>query len=146
MSKSANTIEITDQAIDTDGLSDLLANVDAGAQGWFYGVTRRKTGELITERLAYEAHESMAIKQLTALADQAVDKFDLLKVVIVHRVGEVPVGQTSVALGCCAAHRREVFAALPWMMDQIKLEVPIWKREQFVDGTRQWIHPSGPST
>ncbi len=112
-----------------------------GAHGWFYGVTRRTTGDKVTQTLSYEAHHSMAIKELANLCTQAIEKFHLHRAVIVHRVGEVPVGHASVVVGCSGSHRVEVFAAMPWIMDHLKQDVPIWKRETFANGDQQWIHP-----
>jgi molybdopterin synthase catalytic subunit len=61
---------------------------------------------------------------------------------IVHRLGEVPVGQVSVVVGCSSAHRVATFQALPWIMDELKRDVPIWKRELYTDGTTEWVHPT----
>lgn len=126
--------------------SQQLENVDTGAHAWFAGVTRRKTTTAsgtvrITKTLHYEAHESMATDQLQQLAAEAMRLYSLAAVVIVHRLGEVPLGQASVLVGCSSPHRVNVFAALPWIMDQLKADVPIWKRETFEDESTEWIHP-----
>ncbi|MEO1525968.1 MAG: molybdenum cofactor biosynthesis protein MoaE [Planctomycetota bacterium] len=123
-----------------------LADIDCGAQAWFAGVTRRTTetndGQtLLTKTLFYEAHPTMAVGQLDQLAIDAIGKFELRRVVIVHRLGEVPLGEASVLMGCASPHRKDCFAALPWMMDRLKQEVPIWKRETFQDESTEWIHP-----
>ena len=123
-------------------LEKFIEHADAGAHNWFHGVTRRTTGERITETLSYESHHSMAIKELARLCVTAIENFKLHRVVLVHRIGDVPVGQASVIVGCSAAHRIETFAALPWIMDQLKRDVPIWKRETFINGTQQWMHPT----
>ena len=137
-------------------LQDLLDDPDTGAHGWFLGVTRQTTTrsmealdsvaplqeKTITERLWYEAHETMARKQLLDLARRAKAKFRLSKVVLVHRLGEVKIGEASVAVGCSSAHRVATFEALPWIMDQLKSEVAIWKQENFADGTTHWVHPT----
>ncbi|MDA8743766.1 molybdenum cofactor biosynthesis protein MoaE [Rubripirellula amarantea] len=134
-------VGITSEPIDAGSLAAYLDDPDVGAHGWFHGVTRRTTGNLITSLLSYEAHQAMAINQLESLARDAVKKFGLSRVVIVHRIGEVPVGESSVVMGCSSPHRVNVFAALPWMMDLLKKDVPIWKQETFEDGTRSWVHP-----
>jgi molybdopterin synthase catalytic subunit len=95
----------------------------------------------MTKTLHYEAHESMAIRQLQQLAEDAMQHHSLARVVIIHRLGEVPLGQASVLVGCSSAHRKDAFAALPWMMDKLKADVPIWKRETFEDESTEWIHP-----
>lgn len=134
-------IELTRQAIDVVSLRDHLHDPDTGAHAWFEGVTRRMTADRETVKLAYEAFEPMALSQLSELARRACQRFDLAAIVIVHRLGEVAIGEPSIVIGCCSAHRVGAFAALPWLMDQIKADVPIWKREHFADGQQHWIHP-----
>ena len=141
-----NPVQLVESPIELSQWEKSLQDVDSGAHVWFAGVTRRKTkasdGQIrITATLHYEAHPTMAVKELQQLADQAKDKFGLLKVVIVHRLGEVPLGQASVLVGCCSAHRKDAFLALPWIMDRLKEDVPIWKRETYEDQQTEWIHP-----
>jgi len=134
-------VELTHQAIDVVSLRAHLADPDTGAHAWFEGVTRRMTADRETVKLAYEAFERMAISELNRLASEAIERFDLASVVIVHRLGEVAIGEPSIVIGCSAAHRVGPLAALPWLMDRIKADVPIWKREHFADGQQHWIHP-----
>ncbi|GAA5507772.1 molybdenum cofactor biosynthesis protein MoaE [Novipirellula caenicola] len=135
-------VELTENPIDAGALLTKVGDPDVGAHAWFYGVTRRTTGDRVTSLLSYEAHPSMAVAELKRLAAEAIERFGLNSIVVVHRVGEVPVGEASVVLGCSSAHRKSSFAALPWLMDQIKTDVPIWKRETYADGTTQWVHPT----
>ena len=134
-------IELVDQPIPMDALRDRIEHPDGGAQGWFVGVTRRRTGDLVTETLHYEAHNAMAMRELKKLAGAAVKEFSLLRLLIVHRLGEVPISEASVVIGCSSRHRPETFAALEWIMNQLKKDVPIWKREIYCDGTEEWVHP-----
>ena len=134
-------VALTDQAIELPPLRDWLRDVDTGAHAWFEGVTRRMTGDRQTVQLAYEAFAPMATKQLRELAQQAAAEFELRAIAIVHRLGIVPVGEASIVIGCCSAHRVGALAALPWLMDRIKADVAIWKQEQFADGVQQWVHP-----
>lgn len=142
-------IQIVHSPIDLKELQNKVDYPDAGAHGWFCGVTRRTTadasGERVTETLSYEAHEPMAIRELEKLADQAINRFSLHRVVIVHRLGEVPLGESSVVVGCSSSHRGATFQALAWIMDTLKQQIPIWKRETFVDGSTEWVHPIGDS-
>ncbi|TWU58412.1 Molybdopterin synthase catalytic subunit [Rubripirellula tenax] len=139
-------IDIVDAPIDLNALTEKVSDPDVGAHGWFVGVTRRTTDDRITETLDYEAHRPMAIEQLGQIARQAIDTYSLAHVVIVHRIGRVPVGEASIVVGCSSAHRVDTFAALPWMMDAIKRDVPIWKRETYTDGQQEWVHPDSDST
>lgn len=135
-------IELVDSPIEQELLRDKVADPDVGAHGWFVGVTRRTTGQRVTEVLSYEAHPSMATRELERIAESAIEKFGLARIVIVHRLGEVPVGQASVVVGCSSGHRPATFEALAWTMDALKRDVPIWKRETYVDGTSEWVHPT----
>lgn len=134
-------IALVDAPIVLDTLLGKLDDPDVGAHGWFLGVTRRTTDDRVTDSLSYEAHRPMAMMELTKLADHAVAQFSLHRLVIVHRLGDVPVGEASVVIGCSSAHRVETFDALKWIMDTLKRDIPIWKREAYVDGSTEWIHP-----
>lgn len=134
-------VALTRQAIDVTLLRDHLPDPDTGAHAWFEGVTRRMTADRETVKLAYEAFEPMALSELNELAKQACERFNLAAIVIVHRLGEVAIGEPSIVIGCSSAHRVGPLAALPWLMDRIKADVPIWKREHFADGQQHWIHP-----
>ncbi|OYP35250.1 molybdenum cofactor biosynthesis protein MoaE [Rhodopirellula sp. MGV] len=140
------TIRLVHAPIELAQWSDAIGDPDVGSHGWFAGVTRRKTKDdagviRITKTLYYEAHQSMARQQLLRIATEAKQRFNLFNVVIVHRLGNVPIGEASVLVGCSSAHRRETFAALPMIMDQLKADVPIWKRETYQDESSEWIHP-----
>ena len=141
-------IEVTlvQEPIAIEQWADKLVDADTGAHGWFLGVTRRTTatesGALrVTRTLHYEAHRSMALTELRRLAEHAAQLHRLRGVVIVHRLGEVPLGEASVLVGCSSPHRADVFAALPWIMDRLKQDVPIWKQETYDDNRTEWIHP-----
>jgi molybdopterin synthase catalytic subunit len=134
-------VALVEHPINLEPLRQYLVDPDTGAHAWFEGVTRRRTGQRETTQLTYQAFAPMATAQLHQLATQAASEFDLRAVVIVHRLGDVAVGQASIVIGCCSAHRVGSLAALPWLMDRIKADVAIWKREQFADGPSQWVHP-----
>ena len=88
----------------------------------------------------------MALRELEKLADTALREFKLCRLVIVHRLGEVPIGEASIVVGCSSGHRPETFQALAWVMDTLKREIPIWKREIYADGTTEWVHPTAEET
>lgn len=145
MDRSELTIELVDEPIVVGDFDARLNDPNAGSHGWFLGTTRRTTviqnETTLTSTLFYEANKSMALAELTQIAVQSVSQFGLLRVVLVHRLGEVPVGQASVLVGCCSPHRRQTFEAIAWIMDRLKSDVPIWKREQDDDGHTAWVHP-----
>jgi cyclic pyranopterin phosphate synthase len=129
------------EPIDTARLLESVANDAAGANVLFTGTTRGVTSGVLTTRLTYEAHEPLASAVLTRLRDEAVAQYGLTACAIIHRLGEVTVGETSVAIATSAPHRREAFAAAEWLMERIKHEAPIWKCEEGADGDRTWVHP-----
>jgi molybdopterin synthase catalytic subunit len=119
-------IDVRRARIDLEAVVDSVRRDDAGAIVLFVGTVRSDAG---VRALDYEVYRPMAIKSLTALAEQAKDKFGLTDMSIVHRLGRVPVGGDSVAIACAAVHRAEAFAACAWVMDEVKRVVPIWKTE-----------------
>jgi molybdopterin synthase catalytic subunit len=119
-------IEITRGRIDVPAVVDSVRRDDAGAVVLFLGSVRPDEG---IAALDYEVYVPMAKKVLAELAGLAKEKFRVLDVSVVHRIGRVPVGGDSVAVACSAAHRREAFEACAWIMDEVKRAVPIWKSE-----------------
>lgn len=137
------SIQITIDArpIDEQLMLSFISHPDCGAQMLFLGCTRRTTGEQITTLLEYEAYRPMADRELERIASEAVGKWDLRRVAIYHRIGRVPVQEASVAVAVSSPHRAAVMEAIPWIMDQLKNSVPIWKRETFQSGETCWVHP-----
>lgn len=115
----------------------LLAQLKDGSDGAvcvFDGIVRNNTRGRRTLHLDYEAYEDMALKEMHALRLQAMERFGVRDVTIVHRLGRLFVGETSVWIGVASAHRGAAFDACRWVIDTLKKTVPIWKREQFADG------------
>ncbi len=116
---------------------NLLAEIKAGADGAvcvFDGIVRDNTRGRRTLHLDYEAYEEMALKQMRALRAEAIARFGVREIAIVHRLGKLVVGETSVWIAVASAHRGAAFEACRWVIDTLKKTVPIWKHEQFVDG------------
>src|SRR6202030_2701317 len=84
--------------------------------------------------LEYESYEDMALKQMESLAEQALTQFQIRDVVLVHRLGRLDIGETSVLIIVASAHRAAAFEASRWLIDTLKRTVPIWKKEHFEDG------------
>jgi molybdopterin synthase catalytic subunit len=139
-------IELTHSRIEVHRFREHISDPDVGAHAWFEGVTRRLTQVAETtqqtQELSYEAFEPMAIAELQRIGDETIAEFELSALVIVHRLGTVPIGEASLLVGCSSAHRAAVFAALPKVVNRLKADVPIWKKELFVDGSTQWVHPT----
>jgi len=133
-------------------LGDRLATPEDGAVVGFLGVTRRSPGTpapgqeaeaerhagRVVEALTYEAHPQMALAILSEIADEIERRFGVVRLAIVHREGEVPLGEPSVAIVTCAPHRDAAFEAARYAIDETKARAPIWKAERFSDG-HIWI-------
>jgi molybdopterin converting factor subunit 1 len=105
-----------------------------GALACFEGMVRNHSRGRRTLYLEYEAYEGMALRQMEALAGQALAQFEVRDVRIVHRLGRLEIGETSVLIVVASAHRAAAFEAGRWLIDTLKRRVPIWKKEHFVDG------------
>ncbi|MFO0956682.1 MAG: molybdenum cofactor biosynthesis protein MoaE [Isosphaeraceae bacterium] len=134
-------IEITDEPIDHARWTDRVRSPEAGAVCTFLGTTREVTGTRRTATLDYEAYGPMALRRLEALEQEARGRWPLIATAIVHRVGRVDPGEISVVVAVSSPHRCDAFEACAWLMDEIKRDVPIWKRESWTDGSREWVHP-----
>ena len=134
-------IQLTDTTIDTTALVDRARHPEAGAVVLFLGTTRELTAGRQTVALDYEAYREMAEQKLAELEAEARRRWPLIECVLVHRLGRVPPAEASVAIVVATPHRRDAFAAGEWLIDTLKRDVPIWKREQWADGTTEWVHP-----
>jgi molybdopterin synthase catalytic subunit len=105
-----------------------------GAVVVFDGIVRDNTRGRRTLHLDYEAYEAMAEKHIAELAAQAVERYGVRGVTLVHRLGRLEIGETSVLIVVASAHRGPAFEACRWLIDTLKKTVPIWKKEIFVDG------------
>jgi molybdopterin synthase catalytic subunit len=120
--------------IDTQEALANLKHADDGAAVVFEGVVRNQTRGRRTLYLDYEAYEEMALQQLEGLASQALRNFQIRDLAIIHRLGRLEIGETSVLIVVVSAHRGPAFDACRWIIDTLKRTVPIWKKEYFEDG------------
>ena len=120
--------------IATQEIADSIKAGEDGAVVIFEGIVRNHTRERRTLYLDYEAYLPMAVNQLEKLSQEAVDKFAVRDLRIVHRLGRLEIGETSVLIVVAAAHRGAAFEACRWLIDTLKKTVPIWKKEYFEDG------------
>jgi molybdopterin synthase catalytic subunit len=120
--------------IDTQQTLSNLKRGEDGAALVFEGVVRNQTRGRKTLYLDYEAYEEMALEQMESLAVQAMSLFQIRDVAIIHRLGRLEIGETSVLVAVASAHRAAAFDACRWLIDTLKRTVPIWKKEHFEDG------------
>ncbi len=131
--------ELVHATIDSKRLTAEAARPDCGAIVLFLGTTRdHHDGRRVT-RLSYEAYEPMALAALEKIEHAAVERFEVTSCRIVHRLGEVPLAEASVAVVVVATHRGPAFDACRFAMDELKRAVPIWKKEHFAEGGEGWV-------
>lgn len=122
------------QPIDVAGIVAALKAGEDGAVVVFEGTVRNNTRGRRTLYLDYEAYEEMALRLMQDLARQAVDARGVRSAALVHRLGRLEIGETSVLIAVAAAHRASAFEVCRWLIDTLKMTVPIWKKEHFEDG------------
>jgi len=134
VSGGASRAQITHDRIDASVVVECLKRPEDGASVIFEGVVRNHSRGRRTLFLEYEAYEPMAIKEMDALIAEALTRFQIRDAAIVHRLGRIEIGETSVLIVVTSAHRAAAFEACRWLIDTLKKTVPIWKKEHFEDG------------
>lgn len=134
-------VNLTTEPIDSTAVLEQVASHQSGAVVLFLGTTREFTGDRRTESLDYECYPAMAEKKMAELEADARQKWPIVECAIVHRLGHLELGEASVAIAVSSPHRRDAFEAGQWLIDRLKEVVPIWKKENWADGTSEWVHP-----
>jgi molybdopterin synthase catalytic subunit len=127
-------VAIVREVIETASILAHIKQPEDGAAVVFEGIVRNHSRGRRTLYLDYEAYEEMALKQMEELAARARAEFKIRDVAIVHRLGRLEIGETSVLIAVASAHRAAAFDACRWLIDTLKRTVPIWKKEHFEDG------------
>jgi molybdopterin synthase catalytic subunit len=138
-------IVITPDPLRIDHCIDTVTDPRAGGIDLFVGTTRAEATSDGRELLAldYEAYHDMALKQMRDLASRARQRWPIIKLAMLHRVGRVAVGEPSVIIAVSTPHRADAFDACKFLIDSLKAEVAIWKKEVWADGSTTWVHPAG---
>src|SRR3954447_5928622 len=134
VSGGAVRVGITCEKIDPHQIVPAMERPEYGAIVMFDGIVRNNSRGRKTLYLDYEAYEAMALKQMEELTDEALEKFAVRDVRIIHRLGRIDIGESSVFIAVASAHRAAAFDACRWLIDTLKKTVPIWKKEFFQDG------------
>lgn len=137
--------ELTTEPLDVGRIARRVVPEECGAIVTLDGFVRRWTRGRETLYLEYEAYEPMALKEMEKLGAAAREKFDIAHVGIVHRLGRLEIGETSVVISVAAPHRRAAFEACEWLIKELKRTVPIWKKEIYADGEK-WIAGDAAAT
>ena len=119
-------------------INAFLTHPACGAISTFSGTTRNNFNGKVVTSLSYEGYVPMAIKELTKLCHEAKKQFGVEKIVAVHLLGDCPVGEVSVILGSCGAHRKETIRCTEYLIDELKARVPIWKKEIYEGDESAW--------
>ena len=129
---------VTTAVVDPAALAEDVARASAGAVVTFSGVVRDHDGGRAVARIEYVAHPS-AGEILARVAAEVAARTDVDALAVSHRVGELAIGDCALAVAVSAAHRAEAFAAAALLVDEVKEQLPIWKRQVFSDGTDEWV-------
>ena len=131
-------IEITEQQLDSEKITNFVRRNSNGAVVTFLGNTRDNFEGKDVIRLEYEAYVKMAVKKLEEIRQEMMQEFGIEDIAIAHRIGVVAIGETSLVVAVASPHRTEAFEACHKVVDRVKEIVPIWKKEVYADGSR-WV-------
>ncbi|MGA8211367.1 MAG: molybdenum cofactor biosynthesis protein MoaE [Nocardioidaceae bacterium] len=131
-------VDVRETPLDVGEVLAALADPAAGGIDVFVGVVRDHDRDHGVSGLDYSAHPT-ALTRLREVAASVADRHDVLGVAAVHRVGRLAIGDAAVVVAAAAVHRGEAFAACRALIDDLKAGVPIWKHQEFTDGTDEWV-------
>ena len=134
-------VRLTTELIDHHALTEQVRRPGCGAVVLFLGTVRDLTADRATAALDYEAHPEMAKKKMAEIERDTRGRWPVGEMALVHRLGHLGVGEVSVAVAVSCPHRAQAFEACHYAIDRLKELVPIWKKENWSDGTSEWVHP-----
>lgn len=136
-------IRLQHEPIDYQAMTEAVRSPSCGAVCLFLGTVRELTEGKRTVALDYEAYPSMAEKVLAQVESETRQRWPVVEMALIHRLGHLILGDVSVAVAVSCPHRAQAFEACRYAIDRLKEVVPIWKRENWADGTTEWVHPLG---
>lgn len=136
-------VQLTSELIDFARLTEQVRRADCGAVVTFLGTVRELTEGRRTVALDYEAYPAMAEKKMKEIEEETRTRWPVGEMALVHRTGHLELGDVSVAVAVSCPHRGQAFEACRHAIDRLKEVVPIWKKENWADGTSEWVHPGG---
>ena len=128
--------------IDLDALLGEVAHDANGATVLFVGTVRDVSEGRGVTGIEYAAYESMATRELQAIVAEAASRFGTTNIVVEHRIGRLTLGEASVAIAVAHPHRAAAYDGSRFVIEELKRRVPIWKLEEYIDGTREWVDPT----
>ncbi len=129
---------ITRDRLEPQPLIESVRRDESGAVALFYGVVRNENLGRAVRYLEYDAYEEMALKKMCQVGEEVRERFPISEVGILHRIGRLEIGETSLLVAVSSPHRKEAFDACHYAVDRVKQTVPIWKKEVWDDGS-EWI-------
>jgi molybdopterin synthase catalytic subunit len=141
-------IEILPASLPVTRAIDFVTDPSAGGIDVFLGMTRCENSAAQAKLVAldYEAYPEMAIQRMQQMAAEARNRWPIVGLAMLHRIGRVAVAEPSVVIAVSCPHRGEAFEACRWLIDQLKADVPIWKKEIWAEGADSWVHPDRPDS
>lgn len=140
--KESIFIKISPEVLELKACYDFVQDDACGGIDVFIGTVRNNTDGKNVQKLEFSAYEPMAVKEMTKIAKEVIDRFNIKKIAIHHAVGDLKIGEVPVIIAVSSAHREAAFKACQFAIDTLKKTVPIWKKEFFEDG-EVWVnaHP-----
>ncbi len=139
-------VRVQEWTIDVEDARAAIHDAGAGGEALFVGTVRNSFEGRTSLGLFYESYQDLAEKEMRRIAQELRREFGILRLVMIHRVGELAVGEAAVLVAVSAAHRGQAFAACQAGIDRVKERVPIWKKERWAEGEASWHHDPASSS
>lgn len=138
-------VALVQAPIDAGALLAEVSDQGSGATSLFLGTVRDVNDGRTVTGIDYSAYDAMAVREMTRVVSEAAERFGTPHIVVEHRVGFLALTDVSIAIAVSHARRAPAMDAARYVIEEIKKRVPIWKREHYVDGTREWVDPTRPA-
>ena len=135
-----NLFHVTSQAIDLAAFRKNMLDETCGAYVQFDGWVRNHNEGQQVVRLEYEVYETLAVKEGDKIITEAIERFGVKKATAIHRNGLMELSEVAVVVGVSSPHRDEAFEACRYIIDQVKVRLPIWKKEHYASGKTEWVN------
>jgi molybdopterin synthase catalytic subunit len=132
--------KVTQEPISVQAVNELVKRPTDGAVVTFDGIVRNNFDGRMVRYLEYETYAAMAEKKMEDIAAEIRQKFAVGEIAMLHRVGHLDIGESSIVIAVAAPHRQAAFEACAYAMDRVKTDVPVWKKEFFADGAEHWVN------
>ena len=133
-------VKVEEEKISSEKAKKFIASGKNGAESIFIGRVRNENSGKKVTAVTYDAHDQMVLKSFNFICESAIKKFDeKAKIFLEHAKGFVPVGEISIIIAVGAAHRDEVFKICRYILEEVKHQSPIWKKEHYIEGAENWL-------